>query len=96
MQRRGDSPPHGRRQQAGPRQVALGVQRGVTRCGGGHHVGAKARCLAAITLHHQQGSERVIAGSDCGFGTFAGYGAVDADIVYAKLAAMREGTERVG
>ena len=39
------------------------------------------------------GAERVIAGSDCGFGTFAGFGAVDPDIVYAKLAAMREGVE---
>jgi 5-methyltetrahydropteroyltriglutamate--homocysteine methyltransferase len=41
------------------------------------------------------GAERVIAGSDCGFGTFAGFGAVDEDIVYAKLAAMAEGAERV-
>ena len=41
------------------------------------------------------GAERVIAGSDCGFGTFAGFGAVDADIVYAKLAAMREGAALV-
>lgn len=41
------------------------------------------------------GSERVMAGSDCGFGTFAGFGAVDADIVYAKLAAMREGAAMV-
>ena len=37
------------------------------------------------------GRERVIAGTDCGFGTFAGFGAVDADIVYAKLAAMAAG-----
>ena len=37
------------------------------------------------------GRDRVIAGTDCGFGTFAGFGAVDADIVYAKLAAMAEG-----
>lgn len=41
------------------------------------------------------GSDRVIAGSDCGFGTFAGFGAVDEDIVYAKLAAMAEGAARV-
>ena len=39
------------------------------------------------------GAERVMASSDCGFGTFAGFGAVDADIVYAKLAAMRAGAE---
>ena len=37
------------------------------------------------------GRDRVIAGTDCGFSTFAGFGAVDADIVYAKLAAMSEG-----
>lgn len=37
------------------------------------------------------GSERVIAGSDCGFGTFAGFGAIDPDIAYAKLTALAEG-----
>lgn len=40
------------------------------------------------------GTERVIAGSDCGFGTFAGFGAVDPDIAYAKLAALSEGARR--
>jgi 5-methyltetrahydropteroyltriglutamate--homocysteine methyltransferase len=37
------------------------------------------------------GRERVIAGSDCGFGTFAGFGPVEPDIAYLKLAAMVEG-----
>ena len=37
------------------------------------------------------GVERVIAGTDCGFSTFAGYGNVDAEIVYAKLGALAEG-----
>jgi 5-methyltetrahydropteroyltriglutamate--homocysteine methyltransferase len=37
------------------------------------------------------GRERVIAGSDCGFGTFAGYGKMDPDITFKKLAAMIEG-----
>jgi 5-methyltetrahydropteroyltriglutamate--homocysteine methyltransferase len=37
------------------------------------------------------GCERVMAGTDCGFSTFAGFGAVDQDIVYAKLASMSEG-----
>ncbi len=37
------------------------------------------------------GPERVIAGTDCGFGTFAGYGAVHGDIAWAKLAALAEG-----
>ena len=39
------------------------------------------------------GRERVIAGTDCGFSTFAGFGAVDPDIVYAKLASLAEGAE---
>jgi len=39
------------------------------------------------------GKERVIAGSDCGFSTFAGFGAVDEDIVYAKLESMSQGAE---
>ncbi len=37
------------------------------------------------------GRERVLAGSDCGFGTFAGFGAVHPSITWAKLAAMAEG-----
>ena len=37
------------------------------------------------------GRERVIGGIDCGFSTFAGFGAVDPDIVYAKLGALTEG-----
>jgi 5-methyltetrahydropteroyltriglutamate--homocysteine methyltransferase len=39
------------------------------------------------------GRERVIAGSDCGFGTFAGYGKLDPDISFKKLAAMAAGAE---
>ena len=42
------------------------------------------------------GSDRVIAGSDCGFGTFAGFGAVDPDIAYAKLQSLSEGAALVG
>jgi 5-methyltetrahydropteroyltriglutamate--homocysteine methyltransferase len=41
------------------------------------------------------GRDRVIAGSDCGFGTFAGYGAVDQAIAYAKLRAMADGAALV-
>lgn len=37
------------------------------------------------------GRDRVIAGTDCGFSTFAGFGAVDPDIVYAKLGALADG-----
>jgi len=39
------------------------------------------------------GRERVIAGSDCGFGTFAGYGKLDPDISFKKLGAMVEGAQ---
>lgn len=37
------------------------------------------------------GRERVIASTDCGFGTFAGHGKVDPDIAYKKLASLVEG-----
>jgi len=37
------------------------------------------------------GRERVIAGSDCGFSTFAGFGPVDPDIAYLKLRSLVEG-----
>ena len=37
------------------------------------------------------GRENVIAGSDCGYGTWVGQAAVDPDIVWAKLAALAEG-----
>ena len=42
------------------------------------------------------GPDRVIAGSDCGFGTFAGFGAVDPEIAWAKLATLADGARRVG
>ena len=40
------------------------------------------------------GRERVIAGTDCGFGTFAGIGKLDGEIGYAKLAVLAEGAAR--
>jgi 5-methyltetrahydropteroyltriglutamate--homocysteine methyltransferase len=40
------------------------------------------------------GRDRVIAGTDCGFGTFAGIGKMDAEISWRKLAALAEGTRR--
>jgi 5-methyltetrahydropteroyltriglutamate--homocysteine methyltransferase len=39
------------------------------------------------------GRGRVIAGTDCGFGTFAGYGKMDPEISYKKLRAMVDGAE---
>ena len=37
------------------------------------------------------GRERVMAGTDCGFGTFAGFGPVEPDIAYLKLKSLVEG-----
>ena len=37
------------------------------------------------------GKERILAGSDCGFSTFAGFGAVDPDIAFVKLASLSAG-----
>jgi 5-methyltetrahydropteroyltriglutamate--homocysteine methyltransferase len=37
------------------------------------------------------GRERVLAGTDCGFGTFAGFGKLDGEIAYKKLKALAEG-----
>jgi len=54
--------------------------------------------LVAQRLRHFTdivGNERVIAGSDCGFGTFAGYGSVEPQIAWAKLASLKEGARRV-
>jgi 5-methyltetrahydropteroyltriglutamate--homocysteine methyltransferase len=39
------------------------------------------------------GRDRVIAGTDCGFSTFAGFGVVDPAIVWAKLKTLRDGAE---
>jgi 5-methyltetrahydropteroyltriglutamate--homocysteine methyltransferase len=40
------------------------------------------------------GRERVIASTDCGFGTFAGYGKIDPEIAWLKLGALVEGAAR--
>ena len=47
-----------------------------------NRIGAYARLV---------GRENVIAGSDCGYGTWVGQAAVDPDIVWAKFAALAEG-----
>ena len=39
------------------------------------------------------GLERVIASTDCGFGTFAGYGKIDPAVTWKKLRALREGAD---
>ena len=39
------------------------------------------------------GKERVVASSDCGFGTFAGYGKIDPAVAWKKLANLRAGAD---
>lgn len=39
------------------------------------------------------GGDRVMASTDCGFGTFAGYGKIDPAVTWKKLAALREGAD---
>jgi 5-methyltetrahydropteroyltriglutamate--homocysteine methyltransferase len=50
--------------------------------------------LIAQRIHRyakRVGRDNVIAGSDCGYGTWVGQAAVDPDVVWAKLAALAEG-----
>ncbi len=42
---------------------------------------------------HIVGADRVIASTDCGFGTFAGYGKIDPGVTWKKLRALREGAD---
>ena len=39
------------------------------------------------------GADRVVASTDCGFGTFAGYGKIDPAVAWKKLKALREGAD---
>jgi 5-methyltetrahydropteroyltriglutamate--homocysteine methyltransferase len=39
------------------------------------------------------GRERVVAGTDCGFGTFGGFGPIEPDIAYLKLRSLVEGAQ---
>ena len=39
------------------------------------------------------GKDRVVASTDCGFGTFAGYGKIDPIVTWAKLHNLREGAD---
>ncbi|HUA48836.1 MAG TPA: cobalamin-independent methionine synthase II family protein [Solirubrobacteraceae bacterium] len=47
-----------------------------------------------LTFTRIVGPERVMAGTDCGFGTWSGFGAIDPDICWAKLASLSEGARR--
>ena len=39
------------------------------------------------------GMDRVIASTDCGFGTFAGYGKIDPGVTWKKLTNLRRGAD---
>ncbi len=39
------------------------------------------------------GKDRVVASTDCGFGTFAGYGKIDPAVTWKKLRSLREGAD---
>jgi hypothetical protein len=59
---------------------------------------ATAAAAVSEVVHKQAasivGRERVIAGTDCGFGSFAGLGRVEPGIAYKKLGALVEGAAR--
>jgi hypothetical protein len=69
--------------------------------GAGHPVPVKRPDQGAETLPQNVfgaapsvaniGRERVLASTDCGFGTFAGLGKVDADIAFKKLTSLVQG-----
>jgi len=42
------------------------------------------------------GADRVVASTDCGFGTFAGYGKIDPDVTWKKLRSLRQGADIAG
>lgn len=42
------------------------------------------------------GPDRVVASTDCGFGTFAGYGKLDPIVTWRKLKSLREGADIAG
>lgn len=42
------------------------------------------------------GADRVVASTDCGFGTFAGYGKIDPIVTWRKLANLRAGADIAG
>ena len=46
-----------------------------------------------LNFAHLVGRERVIAGTDCGFGTFAGFGAVHPSITWAKFNSLAQGAD---
>ena len=47
-----------------------------------------------VRIAERVGREQVIAGTDCGYGTWVGQAAVEPEIVWAKFAAMAEGARR--
>ena len=56
-----------------------------------HHEVVAQRIEAVVAAVGDR--ERVIAGVDCGFGTFVGWEWVTEDVVWAKLKALRAGAD---
>jgi 5-methyltetrahydropteroyltriglutamate--homocysteine methyltransferase len=54
--------------------------------------------IAERIMHYAEavGPERVIAGTDCGFGTFAGFGPIHPTICWMKLRSLRQGADLAG
>ena len=46
-----------------------------------------------VRLARLVGRENVLAGTDCGFGTFAGYGKIDPAVAWKKLSNLRAGAD---
>jgi 5-methyltetrahydropteroyltriglutamate--homocysteine methyltransferase len=47
-----------------------------------------------VRFAHLLGRDRIIASTDCGFGTAAGYGKIDPEIAFLKLTTLVEGAAR--
>ena len=47
-----------------------------------------------VRIAERVGREQVVAGTDCGYGTWVGQAAVEPEIVWAKFAAMADGARR--
>ena len=56
-----------------------------------HRAPRAGRAAPASRTPTSSAADRVIAGTDCGFGTWAGFGAIDPDICWAKLRTLTEG-----
>ena len=52
-----------------------------------------SKALLLVAHMDVVGVDRVVASTDCGFGTFAGYGKIDPAVTWKKLTVLREGAD---